>query len=177
MFNNWFSTGNAPVLANFCGVNVITIVNFKLPICGQQTKSWEETNIVSSRQHQLALEYPLLPPHISTMSVMYCQKYWLKDLHQQKILLLHKPRSLVWSSIFIMEGSPPLSHIPKFQRKRKFEVRARYELIPKPKAIHFGLCSLKTWRDRDWLDVPKPETQLGYNILCLSLFLGIDTCF
>lgn len=39
--------------------------------------------------------------------------------------------NLVWSSIFIMEGSIHLPHVLKFQKKRKFEVRASCELTPK----------------------------------------------
>lgn len=85
--------------------------------------------IVSSRQYQRALECPSLPLHISTnVSETARNTHWRTCTSKRFSL----STNLVWSSIFIMEGSIHLPHVLKFRGKRKFEVRASCELTPKP---------------------------------------------
>lgn len=142
MFNNCLSRGNAPTTCQSLW--------YKCYHHGQ----FQTTNTLSisselgrDTQNQLqAVPTGFGVLFTSSPQWIIVSKYSLKDLHQQKM-----PE---WDSIFIMESSVPLSHIPKFQGKKKFEVRGSCELIRKP-------SKSPTFVYTTWKHTKFGETEIG----------------
>lgn len=163
MFNNWFSRAKAPSVCPFLRCKYYLRDQF------QTTKILSLNPDLGRDMHN---QLQALPAALRIPSASSPQQY------QSEVLLANiygrtctskrcslSTTSLVLNSMFIMEGSILSAHIPKFQGKRKSEVTATCELIPKPsKSSTFVYIASKHTKlgkreDRDWLGVPKPETQ------------------